>query len=141
MALYTHTIRISENTFQRLRLQAKANQTTINEFADQAIKRSLSPSLQHVPEKWQIDLQQMQSMSDEMLWRIARSALPTKRIELYDMLLATKEQRTLSPSENEQLEILHEESDMLMIRKSYACALLKSRGFKIPDPYTAEAYE
>mgnify|MGYP003453925374 CR=1 FL=1 len=83
----------------------------------------------------------MQSMSDEMLWRIARSVLPTKRIELYDMLLETKEQRTLSPSEDEQLEILHEESDMLMIRKSYAWALLKSRGFEIPDPYTAEAYE
>lgn len=141
MSLYTHTIQISEQTFQRLFLQAQAKQTTVNEVAERALNRSLPPSIDHVPERWRADLQQMQSMSDEMLWRIARTELSVERVELFDTLVEASQQRTLSPAEQQQLNILHEEAEILLIHRSYAWLLLQSRGHKTPNPYSVATYE
>ena len=66
MTIYTHTIQVSEQTFQRLFIQAQAKQTTVNELAERALNRALPPSIAHVPERWRADLQQMQLMSDEV---------------------------------------------------------------------------
>ncbi len=136
MTLYTHTIQISEQTFQRLFSQAQAKQTTVSELAERALSRVLPPSVDHVPEKWRADLQQMQQMSDEMLWRIARTEMPVDRVALYDQLVEAAQQGTLLPNEQQQLDALHEDADLLMIHRSYAWLLLQSRGHKIPDPYT-----
>ncbi len=141
MTLYTHTIQVSEQTFQRLSIQAQAKQTTVNELAERALNRALPPSIEHVPERWRADLQQMQLMSDEMLWRIARTELPAERVELYDTLIEAGQQRALSPGEQQQLAILHEEADLLLIHRSYAWLLLQSRGYKTPDPYSLATYE
>ena len=141
MTLYTHTIQVSEQTFQRLFLQAQAKQTTVNELAERALTRALPPSLDHVPERWRIDLQQMQSMSDEMLWRIARTELPADRVALYDTLVEASQQHTLSPAEQQQLAVLHEEADLLLVHRSYAWLLLQARGHKTPDPYSLSTYE
>lgn len=141
MTLYTHTIQISEQTFQRLFSQAQAKQTTVNEVAERALNRALPPSIDHVPERWRADLQQMESMSDEMLWRIARTELPVERVELYDKLVEAGQQRTLSPAEQQQLGILHEEADLLLIHRSYAWLLLQARGHKTPNPYSISTHE
>ncbi len=102
MTLYTHTIQVSEQTFQRLFRQAQAKQTTVNEVAERTLTRALPPSLDHVPERWRADLQQMQRMSDEMLWRIPRTELPAERVALYDTLSEASQQRTLSLTEQQQ---------------------------------------
>lgn len=141
MTLYTHSIQISEQTFQRLFHQAQAKQTTVNEVAERTLMRALPPSIGHVPERWRADLQQMQTMSDEMLWRIARAELPAERVEAYDALVEAGQQRTLSPAEQQQLDVLHEEADLLLIHRSYAWLLLQARGHKTPNPYSAATYE
>lgn len=141
MALNTHTIQISEHIFHRLSSQAKIAQKTIDEIVEQALNQALPPSLEHVPEKWRDDLQQMQAMSDDMIWRIARTVLSAEREELYETLLAARDERELTAAELEQLHILHEESEMLMVRKSYAWLLLQSRGYNTPDPYNEASYE
>jgi hypothetical protein len=87
MTLYTHSVQISERTFQRLFQQAQAKQTTVNKVAERTLTRALPPSIDHVPERWRADLQQMQTMSDEMVWRIARTEWPVERVELYDTLV------------------------------------------------------
>lgn len=141
MTFYTHSIQISEQTFQRLFQQAQAKQTTVNEVADRTLNRALPPSIDHVPERWRADLQQMQSMSDEMLWRIARTEWPVERVKLYDALVEAGQQRTLSPIEQQQLDTLHEEADLLLIHRSYVWLLLQSRGHKTPNPNSVYAYE
>jgi hypothetical protein len=135
MTFYTHSIQISEQTFQRLFQQAQAKQTTVNEVAERTLTRALPPSIDHVPEQWRADLQQMQTMSDEMVWRIARTEWPVERVELYDTLVEAGQQRPLSPAEQQQLGILHEETELLLIHRSYAWLLLQSRGHKTPNPY------
>jgi hypothetical protein len=52
-----------------------------------------------------------------------------------------RQQRILSPAEEQQLETLQEESDLLLIHRSYAWLLLQSRGHKTPDPYSLASYE
>lgn len=141
MALDTHTIQISANVFQRLRIQAQIDKKTVDEVAEQTLSQALPPALDDVPEKWRADLVQMQAMSDDMIWRIAKTNLSTDRVSLYDSLNDAKVEGELSSSEQEQLEILQEESNMLMVRKSYAWLLLKSRGYDTPDPYSQSTYE
>ncbi len=140
MTLYTHSIQISERTFQRLFSQAQANQTTVSELAERALIRVLPPSVEHVPPRWRTDLQQMQQMSDEMLWRIARADMPANRVAQYDQLVEAAQQEILLPNEQQQLDTLQEEADRLMIHRSYAWLLLQSRGHKIPDPYSMATY-
>lgn len=82
----------------------------------------------------------MQDMSDEMLWRIARTELPAARVALYDTLIEASQQRPLSLTEEQQLAILHEEADLLLIHRSYAWLLLQARGHKTPDPYSISTY-
>ncbi len=140
MTLYTHSIQITEQTFQRLFRQAQAKQTTVNEVAERTLTRALPPSIEHVPERWRADLQQMQTMSDEMLWRIARTEWPVERVELYDTLVEAGQQRALLPAEQQQLDVLHEEADLLLIHRSYAWLLLQSRGHKTLNPSSIATY-
>lgn len=141
MTVYTHTIQVSEATFQRLQQQAATKQKSINAFADEMLNQTLLPTLDHVPEKWRTDLQQLQTMSDGTLWRIAKTEMPEDKIALYDDLLQANSHHLLSPTEQEQLTLLREEADLLMIRRSYALLLLKWRGHTIPDPYSLTTYE
>ena len=107
----------------------------MNQVAERVLNRTLPRSIDHVPERWRADLQQMQSMSDEMLWRIARPEWLAERVELYDTLVKASQQRALSPAEQQQLDILHEEADLLLIHRSYAWLLLQSHGYeKRPIP-------
>lgn len=113
----------------------------MNEVAECVLNRTLPRSIDHVPERWRADLQQMQGMNDEMLWRIARTEWPMERVELYDNLVEASQQRALSATEQQQLDILHEEADLLLIHRSYAWLLLQSRGHKTSNPYSMSTYE
>ena len=70
-----------------------------------------------------------------------RDRFSDARTDLYDLLLAIRLERDLNASEQEQLAILREESEQLMLRKSFAYALLRERGHDVPNPYDVGVYE
>ncbi|MCP4360067.1 MAG: hypothetical protein GY796_18840 [Chloroflexi bacterium] len=141
MATYTQTIHVSDRLYQRLNRQAQADRKTVDEFAEQMLERTLPPPVGNIPERWRADLEQLQTMSDQMLWRIAEAEISEQREDLYDFLLHARLHRQLTASEQEQLDILRDETDQLMLRKSYAYLLLHNRGHQIPDPYDVTSYE
>lgn len=102
---------------------------------------SIPPSVDHVPERWRADLQQMQGMNDEMFWRILRTEWQAERAALYDTLVEASQQRTLSPAEQQRLDIVHEEADLLLIHRSYSWLLLQARCHKTPNPYSVSTYK
>jgi predicted transcriptional regulator len=142
MTLYTHTIRVSDTLYRRLNRHAEADHKTVDEVAEQMLTRVLPSALEtDTSLDQQVDIEQLQMMSDGVLWRIAQAEFPEQRTLQYDELLAARLERSLSDAEQEQLDILREETDALMVRKSAAYALLHQRGHILPNPYDVATYE
>jgi hypothetical protein len=132
MTSYTHTVHVSRDVYQQIESLAAAKQQSVDALVDETLQRSLPPSFEQIPERFRIDLAQLALMSDEMLWRMSRSELPVDKSTSYQSLLAIKHERDLTTQEQSQLDILREEADLLMFRRSYALLLLKRRGHQMP---------
>ncbi len=131
MTAYTRTIRVSDAVFQRISQLATAQQQTIDEMADEALRRTLPPSLEKIPERFRTDLQQLATMSDSVLWRVSRVELDDLKATRYETLLQENAEQSLTPERQGELSELREEADLLMFRRAYALVLLKERGHSI----------
>lgn len=131
MTLYTHPIHVSEAVYQQIERLAKLQKQSVEATADEVLKRSVPPELDSIPSRFRADLQQLALMSDDMLWRLSRIDLADDKAETYETLLELNSERQLLETEQQQLDILREEADLLMFRRSYALLLLKRRGHDI----------
>lgn len=131
MTVYTHPIHVSQAVYHQIEMLAKMQHRSVEMVADETLKRLLLPAVDHIPQRFQADLQQLTLMSDEMLWRLSHVDLEDDRASLYESLLEHNQERPLSPKEQHQLDILREEADLLMFRRSYALLLLKRRGYDV----------
>jgi hypothetical protein len=91
-----------------------------------------SPISDDLPPELQAELDALAQMSDDELWKIARSTFSTDQRRQYDRLLEKNSAGKLTPVEREQLKELRLESEQLMLRKAHAYALLKWRGYTLP---------
>ncbi len=132
MTVQAINLQLPTNLYQRLVEAAEASQQPLNEVVLQSIRVGLPPSLTHVPERFRDDLRSLNQLSDKLLWQIARQDLADDKAELYERLLAKNQQGDLKADEQLTLNILREEADLLMLRRSYAYTLLKWRGHRIP---------
>jgi hypothetical protein len=97
------------------------------------------PSLDKAPARHRSALETMETWSDQRLWRVAREELPADHQQELSDLLDKNQKGELSATEEARLDALHGQSNRLLLRKSYALALLKWRGNKVPafGPATA----
>ncbi|MFL5802068.1 MAG: hypothetical protein ACJ8CR_10055 [Roseiflexaceae bacterium] len=79
----------------------------------------------------------LEALSDDELWKIARSTFPDEQYEQFAELREKRRAGTIT--EAEQTVRLAQEADLLTLRKAYAAVLLKWRGYKLPDLATLEA--
>ena len=101
------------------------------------VKDSL-PSLDKVPQRYRAELKAMETWMDQDLWHVAREAMPSDLQQELSDLLNINGRNLLSPTEEAHLDFLHGQANRLMLRKSYALALLKWRGSKVPAPASAK---
>lgn len=134
MTVYTHSIHVSQAVYRQIEMLAKMQHRSVEMVADETLKRLLLPAVDHIPQRFQADLQQLTLMSDGMLWRLSDVDLDDNKATLYEALLELNQARQLSPDEQNQLDILREEADLLMFRRSYALLLLKRRGYDVSTP-------
>ncbi len=134
MTVYTHSIHVSQAVYRQIEMLAKMQHRSVEMVADETLKRLLLPAVDHIPQRFQADLQQLTLMSDDMLWRLSDVDLDDNKATLYEALLELNQARQLSPDEQNQLDILREEADLLMFRRSYALLLLKRRGYDVSTP-------
>lgn len=132
MTSQTITLHLPDKLYRRLIEAANTLQQPLDHVVIQSIRVGLPPSLDHIPERFQIDLQALDRLSDEMLWQITRSDLEDAKAALYETLLGKNQQGKLSKADQTKLDTLREEADLLMLRRSYAYALLKWRGHHVP---------
>jgi hypothetical protein len=90
--------------------------------------------LEKVPPEYRAELEGLEDLGDEELWRIARSRLEPARQRRLEELLDKNQRGELTDRERRSLGDLRSEADRLMLRRSYAALLLKYRGHRVPSP-------
>ena len=91
------------------------------------------PAVDYAPLELQGELIAMQELTIEELLTIAQSQIPESQQELHFQLLEKNQNNQLSESDRLLLKSLRVSADYLMLKKAYAYALLKWKGFSLPD--------
>jgi hypothetical protein len=126
------TLQIPEELFEQLVNKAATSHQPVDVVALQSLRVGMPPDLKHIPARFLPDLESLDLVDDAVLWQVARAELADDRAALYEELLHKNQRNELKPTEQKTLEALREEADLLMLRRSYAYALLKWRGHRIP---------
>ena len=132
MTTKTVTVRLPEQLYQPLEQMAALWQHPLHDVLLHSIQIGLPPNLDRVPARFCPDLEILGRFDNETLRRIARSDMEEAKVVQYQDLLAKNERGELSATDRARLDALREEADLLMLRRSYALALLKWRGQSLP---------
>lgn len=132
MTTQTVSLELPEQLYQQLTEASAASKRPLGEIILQSIRVGLPPNIDHLPEPLRSDLHALDQLSDVALWHMAGSELDDRRAALYEELLERNQDGALAVIERNQLTHLREEADLIMLRSSYAYALLKWRGHRIP---------
>jgi hypothetical protein len=125
---------LPDSLFQQLAKVAKWTQQSIESLAIQSISSNLPPTVDNAPLEMQDGLQKMQSLSIEELLEIAHSQIPLTQQQRHLTLLERhQENDSMDPSERQELRELGQAADQLMLQKTYAWAILRWRGYRIPS--------
>jgi hypothetical protein len=127
----TVTLNISDEVYQRLELNARATQRSIEDILAYVFKVGSPPEWQDVPEEYRDALRGLDALSDEALRQLAMGQMAESDLERYDELLELNAAGGLSGAEREELQRSRWESECFMLRKAQAAVLLRWRGFQV----------
>jgi hypothetical protein len=133
MATQELTLELPEKIFHQFARMAKITHQSIESLAIQSLSGNLPPLVDNAPFSMQAGLQAMQNFSIEELLKIAQSQVPTTQQQRHLALLESQQQTDLmAPEERQELRQLGIAADQVMLKKAYAWALLRWRGYRIP---------
>jgi hypothetical protein len=132
MITRTITLQLPDDIYRRLERMAEATHQPLEEVVVQTIQGNLPPSVDDLPADLQGEMAALQNVNDEALWAIAKETLPIDQWRRHQALLRKNGSRGLSDKEREELSQLRHMADRLVLRRSYALALLKWRGHTLP---------
>jgi len=134
MSVRAVTLNLPEQLYERLETQARTATRSVDEVVVQTLARGLPPVVEKdLPPALQAELEAMEHLSSEALWRIAESTMNRDKVALYDMLLERHQAGDLTPEGREWLIRLRKEAEALTLRKAHAYVLLQSRGYELPS--------
>ncbi|MEH2378131.1 MAG: hypothetical protein V7K27_04375 [Nostoc sp.] len=96
-------------------------------------QRNAPPAVDYAPLELQRELIAMQELTIEDLLTIGQSQVPEIQQELHLQLLEKNQTNQLSESDRLLLRSLRVSADYLMLKKAYSYAVLKWKGYSIPD--------
>lgn len=131
MSVQPVTLNLSDTIYHRMQQVAVALNRPLEEIVLQSIQGNLPPILADLPPDLQPDLRALQSKSDQALWKVAKTQVLATQWKRHQELLEKRETEDLSPGEATELATLRQLVDDLVMRRSYALALLKWRGHAI----------
>ncbi len=115
-------------------LQRLAEQTRqpVEKLVAQSIAGNLPPSVDNAPLEVQADLLAMQQWSIDQLLATAHEQVAIEQQNRHFALLEKNQEGNLTLGEQEELANLRLSADRLMVRRAYAWAVLRWRGYRIP---------
>jgi hypothetical protein len=128
----TLTIRLPDEVYVRLQHAARGNEKQMGQVAIQMLSAALLPD-DTMPQGIEQELRVLESLSDDVLWTVARGKMAAAKQRRWKRLLDKNRQGTLTESERQGLEQLTAEGDRLTLYKAHAYLLLKERGHRIPE--------
>jgi hypothetical protein len=132
MANNSVTLQLPESAYKRAQRAAMLLNRSIEDLLTSMLNSAL-PALDDAPTNLETEMAQLPTLSDDELWRIARSQMRAEDEALLHELLDLKAEQKLSTEEAQQLKKLHHEAGRLMVLKSQAYALLHQRGYSVPQ--------
>jgi len=129
----TITLQIPKFLYQRLLNTAQATDRSLESVMLHALQIGSPPNWLDVPEEFQADLAALDRLEDEALWSIAQGQKTSKDMERHYWLLEQNQERSLTDAEQMELNQLKAAADQFMLRKAHAAALLKWRGYTVPQ--------
>jgi len=127
------TIELPQEIFYQFARMAKMTHQSVESLAIQSISGNLPPTVENAPLEIQSRLQAMQTFSIEELLKIAHSQVSTTQQQRHIALLElNQETDSMVFDERQELRELGQAADQLMLKKAYAWALLRWRGYHIP---------
>lgn len=122
------TINLPEAIVQRLKAIADSTNQPIGDLVLQSISSNLPPDIDSAPSEMRTELLQMQTLSVEELQKAASSQISKSQQAQHFELLEKNQEGALTPIEQDKLDELRQLADQMMLRKAYACAMLRWRG-------------
>ena len=126
------TVELPEEVYRHVKRAAEGMKRPVERVLASIVKGA-TPSLQKVPPQYRSELESLETLGDEELWKIAESRLSAEHQRRFGRLLGKTQSGGLTEREQQTLTRLRNEADRLTLRKSYAYLLLKYRGHRIPS--------
>ncbi len=131
-SMETVTIRLPRTIYRRLERTAAVINQPVDAVLLQSIRGNIPPSPEDAPPELRDELAALLNLSDDDLWAIVKSTLDPQQWQQHQRLLQKNADGTLSERERRELEDLRAETDRYVLRKSFALAFLKWRGYSLP---------
>jgi hypothetical protein len=128
------TIDLPESIFHRFVLMAEATQQPLEDLIAQSVVNNLPPSAANAPLEMRAELSEMQTLNVDELLAIAQTHANANQYENHVQLLEKNQTESLSAEDRRELTNLRQTADRLMLRKAYAWAILRWKGYRIPQP-------
>lgn len=128
------TLQLPDEALQRYQRGATVARKVLEEFLAERLVEAVPPLADDLPSPLHEELEVLENLDDEALWKIAQSQLSPTHQRLYSRLLAKNSQGVITADEKEKLRTLGEEARRLTLKKAHAYMLLKWRGHHIPSP-------
>ena len=132
MATQKLTVELPEPVYRSLAHIAELTQQAPEQLAAQSIAGNLPPSFENAPDEMHAELLTMQTFPVDELLNIAHSQLPPPELQRLMALLEKNSDASITSEERVELSDLRLFADRLMLRKSYAWAILRWRGYPVP---------
>lgn len=127
----TITVTLPESIYTRLAETAESFSITREELLQESIALLLPALENDLSVDEHRDLSLLALMPDLDLWKIARSTMDDVSQQALERLASLNKQRTLTNSEQSQLEKLMASAEQIMLRKAEAFRLLALRGHSV----------
>lgn len=123
---------LPEDLYVRLEQTAHATKQSLTDLLLRSVRAGIPPDWSEAPADFQADLAALDRLSDDALWRVARSRRSESDAARLHELLEKNAADALSAAEQLELDDQIAEADRLMLRKAHAAALLQWRGHAVP---------
>ena len=132
MTVKTVTLRMPYPLYRRASRAADVLQRPVEEVLITTLDTALPP-LEQIPAEIRAEVNALDTLNDDVLWKVAQSRMSMQQQERLDILLDAQGMRPLIAREVTELEELRTEYGRVLLRKARAYALLSERGHPLPD--------
>ena len=132
MAVQNVTVRLPDKLYDQIKRRAQRKQRSVEEEVAAVVAEAM-PTQDDLPAGIGDELEQLAFLTDEELWRAARSLLAASENQRMQTLMLKRQRDGLSLREQSEAERLVQRSNRIMLVRAEAAVLLVNRGYGVTN--------